>query len=69
MVLADAVKRSTGEPGTAQYRKSLRDAIQTSKEVVGSSGIYTFTPGQLYGVDKRARVLITVDNGHWKLVP
>jgi branched-chain amino acid transport system substrate-binding protein len=69
LVFTDAAARAKGEPGTPEFRKSLRDAIVTTKEVVGTHGVYNFKPGELYGVDKRARVLVKIDNGQWKLVP
>jgi len=69
MVLTDALARTKGEPGTTEFRTSLRDAIVTTKEVVGTHGVYNFKPGELYGVDKRARVLVKIENGQWKLVP
>ena len=64
-----AAARAKGEPGTPEFRQSLRDAIVTTKEVVGTHGVYNFKPGELYGVDQRARVLVKIDNGQWKLVP
>ena len=69
MVFADAAARAKGEPGTAEFRSSLRDAIFSTKEVVGTHGVYNFKPGNLYGVDDRARVIVKLDNGAWKLVP
>lgn len=69
LVLADAAGRAKGESGTPEFRKSLRDALDTTKEVVGSQGVYGFKPGQLYGVDERARVLVTLEKGRWKLLP
>jgi branched-chain amino acid transport system substrate-binding protein len=74
LVFADAAQRAltTGakpEPGTPQFRQALRDAIFQTKEVVGTHGVYNFKPGDIYGVDKRARVVVRVDNGQWKLVP
>ncbi|MBS0344271.1 MAG: ABC transporter substrate-binding protein [Proteobacteria bacterium] len=69
MVFADAAARAKGEPGTAEFRSSLRDAIFSTKEVVGTHGVYTFKPGDLYGVDERARVIVKLDNGQWKLAP
>ena len=63
------VNRKVCEPGTPEFRLSLRDAIVTTKEVVGTHGVYNFKPGELYGVDQRARVLVKIDNGQWKLVP
>ena len=67
LVFADAAARAKGEPGTPEFRASLRDAIASTKEVVGTHGVYNFKPGNLYGVDKRARVIVKLDNGQWKL--
>jgi branched-chain amino acid transport system substrate-binding protein len=67
LVFADAAARAKGEPGTPEFRASLRDAIATTKEVVGTHGVYNFKAGNLYGVDNRARVIVKVDNGQWKL--
>jgi branched-chain amino acid transport system substrate-binding protein len=69
MVFADAVARAKGEPGTPAFRVALRDAIFSSKEVVGTHGVYNFKQGDLYGVDQRARVIVKLDNGQWKLAP
>jgi branched-chain amino acid transport system substrate-binding protein len=69
IVFTDAAARalSKAEPGTPQFRTALRDAIESTKEVVGTHGVYNFKPGDLYGVDKRARVIVKLDNGQWKL--
>lgn len=69
LVFADAAARAKGEPGTPEFRQSLRDAIASTKEVVGTHGVYNFKPGNLYGVDERARVIVKLDNGQWKLAP
>jgi len=69
MVFADAAARAQGEPGTPAFRAALRDAIFSSKEVVGTHGVYNFKQGDLYGVDQRARVIVKLENGQWKLAP
>jgi branched-chain amino acid transport system substrate-binding protein len=69
MVFADAAARAKGEPGTPAFRAALRDAVFSSKEVVGTHGVYNFKPGDLYGVDQRARVIVKLENGQWKLAP
>jgi len=71
MVFADAAARAlkTTDAGTPAFRLALRDAIMTAKEVVGTHGVYNFKQGALYGVDERARVIVKLDNGQWKLVP
>ena len=72
-MFADAASRaltqSKAEPGTPEFRLALRDAIKSTHEVVGTHGVYNFKPDDLYGVDKRARVIVKVDNGKWKLAP
>jgi branched-chain amino acid transport system substrate-binding protein len=71
MVFADAAARALkgGEPGTPAFRVALRDAVMSTREVVGTHGVYNFKPGSLYGVDERARVIVKLENGQWKLVP
>ncbi|KTT24114.1 ABC transporter substrate-binding protein [Pseudacidovorax intermedius] len=73
LVFADAAQRvlaaGKAEPGTPEFRQALRDAIFSTREVVGTHGVYNFKPGDLYGVDERARVIVTLDKGQWKLAP
>jgi len=66
LTIASRVK---GEPGTPQYRTALRDAIVSTKELVGTHGIYNFKPDDRYGSDKRAVVIVKSEKGQWKLVP
>ena len=47
-----------GEPGTPAFRAALHDAIASTKEVVGTHGVYNFKPDSRYGVDERARVVV-----------
>ncbi len=54
--------------GTPAFRDALRAAIEAGKEVKGTHAIYSMSATDHYGVDKRARVLVKVDNGEWKLV-
>jgi branched-chain amino acid transport system substrate-binding protein len=71
LVLFDATKRAiaTGaRPGTPAFRVALRDALVSTKEVVGTQAVYTFTPGRRFGADARARVLVTLSDGQWKLI-
>ena len=71
LVLLDSAKRAlaTGvRPGTPEFRAALRDALASAKNVVGTHGIYNFTPGTGFGVDKRALVLVKLVDGKWKLV-
>jgi branched-chain amino acid transport system substrate-binding protein len=71
LVMLDAAKRvlPNTKPGTPEFRKAMRDALLSSKEVVGSHGIYNFSAEKLYGADERARVLVQLTGGEWKIVP
>jgi len=71
LIFLDAAKRAltTATPGTPEFRAALRGAIMSTKEVVGSHGVYSFTPASPYGVDERSRVLVRLVKGNWQLVP
>lgn len=56
------------KPGTVEFRQALRDAIESTHEVVGTHGVFNFSPKDHYGHDDRARVLIRSENGAWKLI-
>ena len=69
LLFLDAAHRAKGEPGTPQFRESLRDALVTTKELVGTQSVYNFKPGDRYGSDERSRVVVRLDKGKWMLVP
>ena len=71
LLFADAAKRAMAraEPGTAEFRVALRDAIVTTKELVGTHSVYNFGPDDRYGSDERSRVVVRLDQGKWVLVP
>lgn len=56
------------KPGTPAFRQALRDAIENTHEVKGTHAVYTMSATDHHGVDKRARVLVRVENGEWKLI-
>ncbi|NMG72600.1 ABC transporter substrate-binding protein [Parazoarcus communis] len=57
-----------GKPGTAEFRSALRDALEQTKELVATQGVYNMTPADHSGFDERGRVMITVKDGTWKLL-
>jgi branched-chain amino acid transport system substrate-binding protein len=69
LLLRDAASRAKGEPGTPAYRTQLRDAIMSTKELVGTHGVYNFKPDNRYGSDQRAVVIVRMEKGQWKLAP
>jgi len=62
------VALKAAKPGTPAFRQALRDAIEGGGEVKGTHAVYSMSPTDHYGVDKRARVLVRVEAGDWKLV-
>jgi branched-chain amino acid transport system substrate-binding protein len=62
----EAAKR--GKPGTPEFRAALRDALESTRELVGTQGIYNMSPTDHSGFDERGRVLITVKDGTWRLL-
>ncbi|MGE4335862.1 MAG: ABC transporter substrate-binding protein [Pigmentiphaga sp.] len=71
MLLAEAASREalkTTKPGTPEFRKALRDAMEGIQGFVGTEGVYNMSPQDHNGVDETSQVLVTIDNGHWKYV-
>lgn len=64
--IPDALK--AGEPGTPAFRDGLRKAIESGKEVQGTHAVYRYTAEDHYGVDQRARVLVIVKDGAFRLL-
>lgn len=54
-----------GKPGTPEFRSALRDAVEQTKELAATQGVYNMTPADHSGFDIRGRELITVKNGQW----
>jgi branched-chain amino acid transport system substrate-binding protein len=69
LLLAQAVPEALkkGKPGTKEFRAALRDALENTKELVATHGVYTMTPQDHNGLDNRARTMIKIDNGKWVL--
>ena len=57
-----------GKPGTVEFRRALRDALENTKNVAGAHGIFNLTPNDHQGFDQRARVMVTIENNTWKLL-
>jgi branched-chain amino acid transport system substrate-binding protein len=59
----------TGAPGTEAFRVALRGALEKTHDLVGTHGVYSMTSTNHNGMDDRARVLVQVTDGQWKLLP
>lgn len=57
----------TAQPGTEAFRVALRAALENVKELPLAHGIMNTTPTDHNGLDKRARVIVQIVDGKWKL--
>ncbi|CAL8472548.1 branched-chain amino acid transport system substrate-binding protein [Caballeronia sp. S22] len=56
-----------GQPGTPAFREALRAAIEVTKNLPASHGIFNMSPNDHSGLDQRARVMVEIVGGKWKL--
>src|SRR6201988_3222838 len=61
------VALKTAKPGTPEFREAIRQAFLSEREIPASQGVYNFTETDRYGLDDRARIILTVKDG--KYVP
>ena len=64
--IPEALKRA--QPGSKAFRSALRDALENSKDVAASNGVFSISAGDHNGMDNRARVIVRIENGKWVLV-
>ncbi len=57
------------KPGTAEFRKALRDALEQVKDLAVSQGVFSMSPTDHAGFDERARVMVKVVDGKWVYQP
>ena len=70
LILKEAVPVALkkGKPGTVEFRSALRDAIEGVQNVVATQGVFSMSPSNHNGFDGRARVLVRVENGAFRLM-
>lgn len=62
LILVDSIKRAgSSEP------EAIRDAIETTKGLVGTTGSYTFSPEDHLGLDLTAFRMLEIKGGAWTL--
>jgi branched-chain amino acid transport system substrate-binding protein len=57
----------SAQPGTPEFRNALRDALEGTRNVVGTHGVFNMSPRDHLGFDQRARVMVKIENGAWQL--
>jgi len=67
LIAAVPVALKKAPPGTPAFRAALRDALENTKNVAGAHGVFNMTPTDHLGLDQRARVMVKIENGTWKV--
>ncbi|NIF68992.1 ABC transporter substrate-binding protein [Burkholderia sp. Ap-962] len=57
----------TAKPGTPAFREALRAALENLRNVPASHGVFNTTLADHNGFDARARVMVQIVDGKWKL--
>ena len=57
------------KPGTEDFRVALRDALEQQRDVIGCQGVFNMSATNHNGMDERARVLVIVKDGRFRLLP
>ena len=65
-IVPEALKK--GKPGTPEFRAALKTALETAGRIPVSQGVLNYTATDHYGFTPDTGVLLTIDNGAWKLV-
>lgn len=70
LLLKNAIPHAAakGKPGTPAFRAALRDALEQTKDMPATQGVYNMTPADHSGFDERGRELIVVKDGKWTLI-
>ena len=63
----EALKKA--QPGTEAFRVALRDALEATRDLVGTQGVYNMSAADHSGFDRRGRELMQLTNGTWRLIP
>src|SRR6201996_6095613 len=66
-VIPVALKKA--KPGTPEFRDAIREASLNEHEIAATQGVYNFTETDRNGLDDRSRILLTVKNGKYVLIP
>ena len=62
------VALKAGQPGTKAFRDALRAALENTKDMPASHGVFNMSATDHAGLDQRARVMVQITGGKWKLI-
>jgi len=58
----------SAQPGSAEFRASLREHLEQTRDVAGTHGVYNLSATDHFGHDQRARALVSVQDQQWILL-
>jgi branched-chain amino acid transport system substrate-binding protein len=64
--IPEALKKA--QPGSAEFRAALRDAIEGIKNLPASHGVFNFSATDHAGFSDDARVMVEISDNKWKLL-
>jgi len=64
-VVPEALKKA--QPGSREFRRALRDGLEGVRNLPGAHGVFNMSAQDHIGFDQRARVMVRIENGAWKL--
>lgn len=64
---AEAAAARTNPEDLISFRAAIRDELEKTKEFIGISGIFSMSPVDHNGLDKRAVTMYEIVNGQWQL--
>jgi len=69
MLLANAlpVALKKAQPGSREFRLALREALEATRNLPASHGVFNMSANDHLGLDQRARVMVRIEGGSWKL--
>src|ERR1700758_2379272 len=59
------VALKTAKPGTPEFREAIRQAFLAEREIPAGEGVYNVAETDRFGLDDRARVILTVKDGKY----
>ncbi|MCH8618164.1 ABC transporter substrate-binding protein [Undibacterium sp. TS12] len=65
-VIPLALKKA--KPGTPEFRTALKDAMESEIDIPITQGVLHYTANDHFGLEEKARVMLTIQGGNWKPV-
>ena len=71
LLLQNAIPRALSkkvQPGTKEFRAALREALENTRNLSAAHGVFNLSAQDHQGFDQRARVMVKIEGGTWKLL-